>query len=134
VSGWLTRILVLLLMIRFAVPVVAIGTEKLFQEFMAEDYSASQQIVDTTSDQLSRLNPPATVTAENQGVLDKIKGWWSQNGDVKLRFEQLKQEAENAIENIIRLIVIFLLQTLVIPLLLLWILYGVIRRAFQAAP
>lgn len=134
VSGWLTRILVVLLMIRFAVPVVAIGSEKLFQEFMADDYSASQQIIDTTSDQLSRLNPPLAATAENQGMLGKIRGWWSQNGDVKLRFEKLKQEAEHAIENIIRLIVIFLLQTLVIPLLLLWILYGVTRRAFQAAP
>jgi hypothetical protein len=49
-----------------------------------------------------------------------------------LRFEQLKQAAEHATENIIKLIVIFLLQTLLIPLLLLWILYGVTRRAFQA--
>ena len=62
-----------------------------------------------------------------------MKGWWSQNGDVKLRFEHLKQAAEHATENIIKLIVIFLLQTLVIPLLLLWVLYGVTRRAFQTA-
>jgi hypothetical protein len=133
VSGWLTRILVVMLMVRFAVPVVAIGSEKLFQKFMAADYSASQQVIDTTSVQLGKLNPPAAAAPEDQGVLEKMKGWWSQNGDVKLRFEHLKQAAEHATENIIKLIVIFLLQTLVIPLLLLWALYGVTRRAFQAA-
>src|SRR5512139_1456158 len=133
VSGWLTRILVVLLMIRFAVPVAVIGTEKLFQKFMAADYSASQQAIDTTSGQLVQLNPPVDSTREDQGMLEKLKGWWSQNGDVKVRFEQLKQAAERATENIIKLIVIFLLQTLVIPLLLLWVLYGVTRRAFQAA-
>lgn len=132
VSGWLTRILVILLMVRFAVPVVAIGSEKLFQEFMAADYSASQQVIDTTSVQLVKLNPPVAATSESQGVLEKLKGWWAQNGDVKVRFEHLKQAAERATENIIKLIVIFLLQTLVIPLLLLWALYGVTRRAFQA--
>lgn len=132
-SGWAARVLVLLLMVRFAVPVVAIGTEKLFQKFMAEDYSASQQVIDATSTRLGRLNPPAAAPAEPPGMLDRLKGWWSQNGDVKLRFEQLKHAAENATENIIRLIVIFLLQTLVMPLLLLWVLYGMTRRAFQPA-
>ena len=132
VPGWLARGLAVLLMVRFAVPVVAIGSESLFQKFMVADYSASQQAIDTTSERLARLNPPAA--AGEQGVLERLQGWWSRNGDVKLRFEQLKQAAEHATENIIRLIVIFLLQTLVIPLLLLWVLYGVTRRAFQGAP
>jgi hypothetical protein len=131
VPGWLARGLVVLLMIRFAVPVVAIGSESLFQKFMAADYSASQQVIDTTSDRLARINPPAA-TSESPGMLERLQGWWSRNGDVKLRFEQLKQAAEHATENIIRLIVIFLLQTLVIPLLLLWVLYGMTRRLFQA--
>ena len=133
VPGWLARGLAVLLMVRFAVPVVAIGSETLFQKFMAADYSASQQAIDTTSERLVRLNPPAAAASE-QGVLERLQGWWSRNGDVKLRFEQLKQAAEHATENVIRLIVIFLLQTLVIPLLLLWLLYGVTRRAFQAEP
>lgn len=130
-SGWSARILVVLLMVRFAVPAVAIGSEKLFQTFMAADYSASQQAIDTTSAELVELNPPVAATPQNQGVLDRLRGWWSQNGDIKLRFERLKQAAEHATENIIKLIVIFLLQTLLIPLLLLWALYGVARRALR---
>ena len=41
------------------------------------------------------------------------------------------EAAERATEHIIKLIVIFLLQTLVLPLLLLWGLYGVVKRAFE---
>jgi hypothetical protein len=129
--AWLSRILVVLLMIRFAVPVVTIGTEILFQKFMATGYQSSQQGIDTTSSSLGELNPPVAAPTEKPGMIESIKGWWSQNSNVKLRFERLKQLAEQATENIIKLMAIFVLQTLVIPLLLLWVLYGVVRRIFE---
>lgn len=129
--AWLTRILVILLMTRFAVPVVTIGADGLFRTFMAADYQSSQQVIDTASGNLASLNPPAAVPSESQGMLEKFKGWLPQSGDVKARFEQLKQVVERAIEHIIKLMVIFLLQTLLLPLLLLWVLYGVARRTFE---
>jgi hypothetical protein len=130
--AWLSRLLVMLLMIRFAVPVVTISTEIMFQKFMAGDYQSSQRVVDIASTNLGKFSPPTPVANENAGVIDSLKGWWSQNGNVKLRFEHLKQLAEQATENMIKLMAIFLLQTLVIPLLLLWILYSLIRRIFEA--
>ena len=129
--AWLSRVLVILLMTRFAVPVVTIGTDMLFQKFMAADYQSSQQVIDTASGNMGKLDPPVAVTSENQGMLDKLKGWWSRNGDVKSRFEQFKRATEQTIEHIIKLMVIFLLQTLIIPLLLLWILYGLAKRTFE---
>jgi hypothetical protein len=45
--------------------------------------------------------------------------------------ETLKRAAEQATEHIIRLIVIFVLQTLVIPLLLLWALYAFVKQVFD---
>lgn len=130
--AWLSRFLVVLLMVRFAVPVVTISTEILFQKFMAGDYQSSQRVVDIASTNLGKLNPPAPIANENAGVIDSVKGWWSQNANVKLRFEHLKQLAEQATENIIKLMAIFLMQTLVIPLLLLWVLYSLVRRIFEA--
>ncbi len=129
--AWLTRILVILLMTRFAVPVVTLAADGLFRTFMAADYQSSQQVIDTASGNLAKLDPPAAVPSESQGMLEKFKGWLPQSGDVKARFEQLKQVAERAIEHIIKLMVIFLLQTLLLPLLLLWVLYGVARRTFE---
>jgi hypothetical protein len=98
---------------------------------MAADYQSSQQLIDNASGNLAKLNPPPSTAGESQGMLEKFKDWWPQSADVKLRFEQLKQIAEQAVEHIIRLMVIFLLQTLLIPLLLLWVLYRVARRAFE---
>jgi hypothetical protein len=139
--SWLAKILVILLMTRFAVPVVTLGSDILFQQFMAADYQSSQHIIDTASGQLSKLHSPTAAStapvpsaSEDKGLLEKFKGWWSQNSEVKLSFEQIQQAAERAIEQIIKLIVIFLLQTLVIPLLLLWGLYGVAKEVFYKPP
>ncbi|MDP2816871.1 MAG: hypothetical protein Q8O29_01075 [Polaromonas sp.] len=129
---WLSRVLVILLMLRFAVPVVTLGTDLLWQKFLAPDYAASQLQIDTSSTQAARLGPPVAVP-DNPGVLDRMKGWLSDTADVKARFEALKLAAEQATEHIIRLIVIFLLQTLVIPLLLLWALYALVRGVFERA-
>lgn len=125
--AWLPRLLVIFLMIRFAVPSVNIATDWVFQKFLATDYEVSQKMIDGTSGQIAELVPPPPSTTDNQGLLENTRRWWSQNMDVKIRFESLKQAAEQATENIIKLIVIFLLQTLLIPLLLFWALYRVAR-------
>lgn len=127
VPAWLSRTLVILLMLRFAVPVVNIATDWVFQKFLAVDYEASQKVIDVASGQVATLTPPVPSAANDQGLLENTRRWWSQNVDVKTRFENLKQAAEQTIEHIIKLIVIFLLQTLLIPLLLFWALYRVAK-------
>lgn len=130
-SAWLSRLLVILLMVRFAVPLTVIGTDWLFRQFMAQDYQASQQVIDTASGRLDTLNADSKAAAGNQGMLDTIRNWWSKNADLKSQFDRLRQAAEQSVEHMIRLMVIFLLQTLVFPLLLLWLLYGMVRRLFE---
>ena len=129
--SWLPRILVILLMIRFAIPVGMIGTEMLSQRFLAADYIASQRAIDLSSSQVAMQNPSAPTSAEAPGILDRMKEWFAKSGDVKTSYENLKKLVEQATEHIVNLIVIFLLQTLVIPLVLLWGLYVVIRVAIE---
>ncbi len=130
-AAWLSRILVVLLMIRFAVPVATIGSEILFQKFMATDYQSSQQDIDTATSDLSKINASAATANENSSMLDSIKNWWAQDSIVKLRYEHIKQSAEQSTENIIKLMAIFVLQTIILPLLLLWVLYGLARKIFE---
>jgi hypothetical protein len=156
--GWLSKLLVVLLMTRFAIPVVAIGTDLVFQKFMAQDYQSSQQGIATVSGLSDNLKQPtaappvhksifskilhwgkpapiqpqsATVPPPNRGALERIKEWFSQGTDLKSRLENLKQSSEEVTEKIIKLMVIFVLQTLVIPVALLWILYGLARGLFE---
>jgi hypothetical protein len=128
---WLSRLLVIVLMLRFAVPVVTLGSEVLWQKFLAADYQASQQLVSGASGKVQQLGPNMPEAGDNTGLLDKVKGWVAKNADVKKNFDDLKLAAEQATEHIIKLIVVFLLQTLVIPLLLLWAMYGLTRRMFE---
>ena len=129
---WLSRLLVVSLMIRFALPVVVIGSDLLFEKFMAADYQASQQGIETVSLQLDQLDPPPA--SAEPALLERFKSWAAQQTDLKTRYAKLKQAAEQATERIVKLMVVFLLQTLVFPVALLWLLWGVARRFFEFLP
>ena len=127
---WLARLLLVLVLVRFAIPAVTLGTDFLFEKFLAADYAASQQAIELASGQIEQSEPP--VIASDTGVLDRMKNWFAEkNFDASARLEALKQTAERITERVINLIVIFLLQTLVIPLLLLWALYAAVKAAFE---
>lgn len=121
--AWLARVIFVLLLVRFAVPLVTVGSDALFQMFLNGDYTASQKAIDGNTGQLETLTPLASGANTVNGVGERIKGWWSQNVDVGARLERLKQIASQVTEHIVKLIVVFLMQTLVMPLLLFWALY-----------
>jgi hypothetical protein len=132
--SWLSRLLIVLLMARFALPLVVIGSDLLFAQFMQDDYQASQQGIASVSGQLDKINPSEPTPAKAPGLIDKFKDWSAQQPDLKERYSQLKQAAEQATERIVTLMVIFLLQTLILPLALLWVLWGIVRRVFEFSP
>ena len=132
-SRALAQALVVLLVIRFAIPVVTLGSDAVFQQFLARDYQVSQLILDRTSVAVEKTSPPAATGPENAGLLDRMKTWAAaQNTAWKERLDGLKQAAEQATEHVIKLMVIFLLQTLVVPLGLLWMLVGVMRGVLRS--
>lgn len=134
---WLSGLLVILLMIRFAIPVITIGTDFLFKKYLNAEYTANQQAISQASSQVKVFKPSTAVKVED-------KGWWAKAKDsaqvivskskdafnFEAHVQKLKQTTEIWTEHIINLIVIFLLQTLVIPILLIWVLYSIIRSAF----
>lgn len=129
-SPWLARLLFVLLLVRFAIPAVTLGTDFLFEKFLAAEYAANQQAIELASGQIEQSEPP--VPLADAGVLDRMKNWFAeQNLDAGARLEALKETAEKITERVINLIVIFLLQTLIIPLLLLWALYAAAKAAFE---
>lgn len=120
VPVWLTRTFVALLLVRFAVPVVALGSEAGFQLFLSKDYADSQSKIELSTNQFGGLADPTVAADPSESMPDRIRRWWSQGTDVGTRLENLKDVAGRTVENIVSLIVVFLLQTLVLPLLLLW--------------
>jgi hypothetical protein len=104
---------------------VVLGSEALFQRFLAADYTSAQQTLEQSSARVEPLVEPAA----DPGVVERVRRWWAQGGDVGARLDALKALANDAVEHVIRLIVVFTLQTLVLPLALGWALWRLLRAA-----
>ena len=194
---WLSQILVVLIMTRFAVPAVTVGSDVMFKQFMEHEYTSSQQAIGATQQEIEKISPSGVIASEKQeeadkqkeaspaqesgvkadsgaaasapveekagiwgklknlgggndanvqpspatttvpavndkpGLLDRFKGWTDQKTSaIKQNYEKLRQSAEQAIGNIIKLMAIFLLQTIILPLFLVWILFTLVKRGF----
>jgi len=126
---WLTKMLLVLLLVRFAVPIAALGSEGAFRLTMSSEYEIAQLAVRTTSDDLRLMSPENPVTGTTTGI-EKLKEWWDRKKqDVQTRFEQLRDSAEKLVWHVIALMAIFIVQTLILPLLFLW----VVQRLFRSA-
>jgi len=123
---WLPRVALGLLCLRLAVPVVALGNEAVYRFALAGEYGDSQeQIVDA--------RVPDVEVLPDEKLADKLKRWWAQSTDISEKIETLKQTADHLTRHIIRLAVIFFLQTLLLPLLFLWLLLKLYRLLFADA-
>lgn len=129
--AWLTRLFVGLLLVRFAVPLVILGSEAGFRLFLEKEYAAGKSAIELSTSQVAKLSSASEVPKPD------ARGWWPLRSDlgkaldemkedakramdVGKRFEEMKEAAGRAVEHMVNLIVVFLLQTLVVPLLLLW--------------
>jgi len=107
----LARVLVALLLVRFIVPAAGMTSDVIYRGFMQEQYAAGQQGIEQASQAIGALAPaPADSAAD--------KRWWQLDKHIK----QLGDTIDKTVEHAIRLIVVFLLQTLILPLAVFWIL------------
>ena len=133
--GWLSRILVILLMIRFAIPLVTIGTDVLTQKYLMAEYNQNQKVIDGAPKKVNDYKDLVTKTPKTglAGVRDAFSNYLlkaKKAVDIESHYKGLQSAAEQWAKHIINLIVIFLLQTLIIPVMLIWILYEVVKSAF----
>lgn len=131
---WLSQAVIGLLVVRFMVPAVALGSEAVFQLFLKTDYQAGQQTLERSSSEIEGLNDPTATPPPDPSMADRLRRWWSQGGDVGERFEALKAVANGAVEQVVRLIVVFTMQTLVLPLVLGWALWQLARGLVLGRP
>jgi hypothetical protein len=121
VPSWLARLVVLLLLVRYAIPICVLGTDVLFQQFLQRHYSISQQALEEAPRRVQGIDIAAAPAQPETGIVDRIRGAAiAPIKEVKQRYEAIQRAAEQAIERIIQLMVVFVLQTILLPLLLLW--------------
>jgi hypothetical protein len=132
------RSAIIFLIIRFSVPLFAIGGERFYQYFLAPQYQESSEQLLSTTEQLNDLQDEtedSTEGSEKSGT--KEKGIFENFGDmvrsatstidVRQQLKDFKLAAENISEHAIKLIVIFICQTIILPLGSIWLILKAIK-------
>ena len=135
----------ILVFIRFAIPVVIICTNFLFSTFLLTDQESATAALEGTSAKIEEINvqfedetdpekasetldTPSRIKRATQEWLSSV-GDWFDSISVTARMEQLKESASEVTSHIVHLIVIFVLQTIIFPLGFLWIFVEALKAA-----
>lgn len=129
------RLLFLAIVVRFAVPLTAALNQTTYDYFLADRYSVAIHSIAETNAELQQVEAVPDLT-ENES-------WWQQftsrlkQAEQAIDFERiqvwLKQHSSQMIDSFLDLLVVFLLNTVILPIAFLW---GIFRlfKALTGAP
>lgn len=128
----LGRLFLFLLLLRFMMPLIAIANDAVYRTFLKAEYVQSSIELQATRTAISDINDEATASTDvPSGLLERASDMYKQivsKVDLEERYERYRLAAASIGENAVDMIVVFIMQTLVFPLLFLGILFGVLRR------
>lgn len=120
------QLLLLTVFLRFAVPILVIGSNLVFDTFLAAEQAAATEALEATRTDIEQINENVATSAsntENQSVIERLGSMLDsslESMNIRDRLTRLRDRVSNASEHIINLIVIFVLQTIILPLVFLW--------------
>ena len=131
------RIVAFLIILRFYIPVMAVTSDGMYKVFLKQKYEESTQQLENSGETITELSKDSVkVKNENKDV-----SWYDSltnninsainTFNVEERVEELKDEVENLTNNVINLIVVFTLQTIIFPLLFVWLCMKLIMANFS---
>jgi hypothetical protein len=134
VPVWIQKLALVLLLVRFAVPLSLMGSALVFAQILHAPYLESQAALGGLT--ASATQQPAAVakpaSPDSSGLVDSIKKWWGDKAAVATdKLDSLRQAVSDAAEHLVRLMAVFLLQTIVLPLLLVVGLWAAVRAVFR---
>lgn len=123
---WIDALLLILVAMRFAVPIASLTSEAAYELFLRAPYEQSSAALEQARTSLkttaAEITPKApadeSFTQRAQRVLESAQ----KALDVGAYLDRLQQTAADVTRHIVNLIAIFVLQTVLFPLLFLWLL------------
>jgi hypothetical protein len=131
----LTRVLLTMVFLRFAIPVLLVATQLISATFLDQQASTATQALQTTSDEartLSQQPDDGTPAAQDQSTLERLGAAVSGTFDLEQRVHSLRTRLSEGVQHIIDLIVVYTLETVLIPLAILWLLINLLRTLLGA--
>lgn len=131
---WLRALAVVLLALRFAVPLAALGSEAAYRLFLAPEFEASTSQLEGARSGLAERADAAAQAAQpapDESLLDRANRWLAETRetlDLEARLADLQQIAADTTRNVIDLIAVFVLQSVLFPLAFAWVAWRAITR------
>ena len=118
---------VVALVVRFALPLYALGSGLFFEHFLASTQAEAVGAIEQTSGdirELERLGVESELDADATWM-QRVSAWFAdtvERLDVRERIEAFRQQLATVTEQLLHLVVVFTLQTIGMPLAFLWML------------
>jgi hypothetical protein len=126
---WLQSALIGLLLVRFAVPLCALANESVYRVFMANDYQAALAGIEKSPTAV--IDATQEEPSAQEGWRERVERWLPKLPNLKATYDQILKSASDWTERIVRLIALFVLQTIVLPLIFLFVAWQLARAAIR---
>ncbi len=140
VNRLLLKLALLLVVLRLGVPVVAICSEWVYQGFLAPQYEQATLQLQETTDNIGKINEETmseTSAVQDESLLGSARRLYQSASctlDIEARLERYKEAAADASRYLVDLIVVFLFQTVILPLLFIFTLYSLMKLLIRWQP
>ena len=127
------RISLLLIILRFAIPITGLANESIYNIFLENEYIESTEALETTTEQIAQINKDDQShlpDIKEKSVWESAKAFYNSTSemlDINKRVERYQQAATKTTQHIVNLIVVFLFQTLIMPLGFILIIYSLFK-------
>lgn len=132
------QLFVFALALRFMMPMVALSNEWFYQQFLAEQFQQSSEHLENVTEKIGEINEEVLqdgkLESSSDDLVDRARQLYRsavKKVDFDQRLEDYKAAAQDISENAINLIVVFLMQTVVLPLLFLWLAVSIAKRLIR---
>lgn len=135
ISPWVDRLLLMALFLNLAMPAIASVSSQVFEGFIKTRQQTSINALERESGELGLLGealPPENPHPEEKTWHEEfsaLMGGVRDSLNFEAEIQQLKAKSEEIAGHVIDLIALFMLQTILLPLILLWLFLRVIGKA-----
>ena len=121
------KLLLLLLLLRFSAVVFVYSSESLYASLLQKEYESASKVVESTRKKLEDLENKNRIVISSQKDMSFFDGVGSkydkilENLNISKQLSAMEESIEEASLNMVKLITIFVVQSMLMPLLYLWL-------------
>jgi len=135
------RLVMLALTARLFIPSVALVSETIYDRFLNSHYLEATETLTRISGELQEVVPTVQEKSDipgSESTLQELRRWLAGTKDlldIRAKIEHLGTKLQRFTEDTVRLMVVFIFQTIIIPLIMLWVLAKMVMfRITPAVP